>query len=146
MKKNKIPRNESKEVKDLYTDERNWRQHKQMERYTVFLDWENYCWNDHSAQSNLQIYAISIKIPIALFTEPTMAESKEELKSLLMKVKEESEKAGLRLLHLGASPVVQWLGVHLPMQGTPVQSLVWEDSICPREAEPMYHNYWAHTP
>ena len=40
MKKNNIPRNESKEVKDLYTDERNWRQHKQMERYTVFLDWE----------------------------------------------------------------------------------------------------------
>ena len=28
---------------------------------------------------------------------PLMAESKEELKSLLMKVKEESEKAGLKL-------------------------------------------------
>ena len=30
-------------------------------------------------------------------TPPLMAESKEELKSLLMKVKEESEKVGLRL-------------------------------------------------
>ena len=30
-------------------------------------------------------------------TPPLMAESEEELKSLLMKVKEESEKAGLRL-------------------------------------------------
>ena len=29
-----------------------------------------------------------------------MAESEEELKSLLMKVKEESEKAGLKLQHL----------------------------------------------
>ena len=30
-----------------------------------------------------------------------MAESKEELKSLLMKVKEEREKAGLKLIHPG---------------------------------------------
>ena len=30
-------------------------------------------------------------------TPPLMAESEEELKSLLMKVKEESEKAGLKL-------------------------------------------------
>ena len=31
-------------------------------------------------------------------TPPLMAESKEELKSLLMKVKEESEKVGLKLI------------------------------------------------
>jgi len=32
-------------------------------------------------------------------TPPLMAESEEELKSLLIKVKEESEKAGLKLNH-----------------------------------------------
>ena len=26
----------------------------------------------------------------------------------------------------GASLVIQWLGIHLPMQGTRVRSLVWE--------------------
>ena len=41
-----------------------------------------------------------------------MAESKEELKSLLMKVKEESEKAGLKLniqkKIMASSPVTSW--------------------------------------
>ena len=42
-----------------------------------------------------------------------MTESKEELKSLLMKVKEESEKAGLKLniqktKILASSPIISW--------------------------------------
>ena len=42
-----------------------------------------------------------------------MAESKEELKSLLMKVKEESEKAGLKLniqktKIMASSPITSW--------------------------------------
>ena len=42
-----------------------------------------------------------------------MAESKEELKSLLMKVKEESEKAGLKLniyktKTMASSPMTSW--------------------------------------
>ena len=42
-----------------------------------------------------------------------MAESKEELKSLLMKVKEESEKAGLKLniqkmKIIASSPITSW--------------------------------------
>ena len=46
--------------------------------------------------------------------DPTlMAESKEELKSLLMKVKEESEKVGLKLNIqktniMGSSPITSW--------------------------------------
>ena len=41
-----------------------------------------------------------------------MAESEEELKSLLMKVKEESEKAGLKLIQktkiMASSPITSW--------------------------------------
>ena len=37
------------------------------------------------------------------------------------------------------SLVVQWLRIHLPMQGTRVQSLVQEDSTCQRAIKPMYH-------
>ena len=42
-----------------------------------------------------------------------MAESKEELKSLLMKVKEESEKVGLKLNTkkakiMASSPIISW--------------------------------------
>ena len=37
--------------------------------------------------------------------------------------------------------VVQWIRVHLPVQGTSVQSLVQEDSTCRRATKPVYHNY-----
>ena len=30
----------------------------------------------------------------------------------------------------GDFPVVRWLGIHLPMQGTWVQFLIWEDATC----------------
>ena len=35
------------------------------------------------------------------------------------------------------SLVVQWVIIHLPMQGTPVWSLVGEDSTCCRAAKPI---------
>ena len=44
------------------------------------------------------------------------------------------------------SLVAQWLRIHLPMQGTWVQSLIWEDPTCHRAPKPMCYNYWAHEP
>ena len=41
------------------------------------------------------------------------------------------------------SLVVQWIRICLPMQGTWVWSLVWEDSTCHRITKPVHHNYWA---
>ena len=42
-----------------------------------------------------------------------------------------------------ASLVVQWLRIHLPMQGNRVQSLVWEDPTCHGAAGPMSCGRWA---
>ena len=42
------------------------------------------------------------------------------------------------------SLVVQWLRIHLAMQGTWVRSWVWEDPICCEAIKRMHHNYWAH--
>ena len=42
-----------------------------------------------------------------------------------------------------ASLVAQWLGVCLPMQGTRVRALVWEDPTCRGATGPVSHNYWA---
>ena len=36
--------------------------------------------------------------------------------------------------------VVQWLRIRLPMQGTWVQSLVWEDPTCLGATYPVGHN------
>ena len=39
------------------------------------------------------------------------------------------------------SLVVQWLRILLSMQGTQVQSLVWEDPACHRATKPVQRNY-----
>ena len=44
---------------------------------------------------------------------------------------------------LGASLVAQWLRICLPMQGTWVRALVWEDPTCHGPTGPVSHNYWA---
>ena len=40
--------------------------------------------------------------------------------------------------------MVQWLRIHLAMQGIRVQSLVQEDPTCHGAAKPMHHNYRAY--
>ena len=44
---------------------------------------------------------------------------------------------------LGASLVAQWLRVCLPMQGTRVRALGWEDPTCRGATGPVSHNCWA---
>ena len=41
----------------------------------------------------------------------------------------------------GASLVAQWLRVCLPVQGTRVRALVWEDPTCHGATKPVSHNY-----
>ena len=41
-----------------------------------------------------------------------------------------------------ASLVAQWWRIHLPMQDTWVQSLIWEDPSCCGATNPEHHNYW----
>ena len=40
----------------------------------------------------------------------------------------------------GASLVAQWLRICLPMQGTRVRALVWEDPTCHGPTRPVSHN------
>ena len=65
------------------------------------------------AQAGIKIPERSINKHRYTDDTPLMAESKEELKSLLMKVKEESEKVGLKLnIHktkiMASSPITSW--------------------------------------
>ena len=43
--------------------------------------------------------------------------------------------------HRNKKLVAQWLRIHLPMQGTRVRALVWEDPTCHRATKPVLHNY-----
>ena len=40
-----------------------------------------------------------------------------------------------------ASLVAQWLRIRLPVQGTRVRALVWEDPTCRGATGPVSHNY-----
>ena len=65
------------------------------------------------AQAGLKIAGRNINNPRYVNDTTLRAESKEELKSLLMKVKEESEKAGLKLniqktKIMASSPITSW--------------------------------------
>ena len=44
-------------------------------------------------------------------------------------------------ISIGTSLVAQWLRIRLPMQGTRVRALVWEDPTCRRASKPVCHNY-----
>ena len=43
----------------------------------------------------------------------------------------------------GASLVVQWLRIRLPMQGTRVRALIQEDPTCRGATKPIRQNYWS---
>ena len=51
----------------------------------------------------------------------------------------EKEEEGSHKEERGASLVAQWLGVHLPMQGTRVRAPVREDPTCRRADGPVSH-------
>ena len=42
---------------------------------------------------------------------------------------------------VGASLVAQWLRICLPIQGTRVRALVWEDPTCRGATKPVRHHY-----
>ena len=60
------------------------------------------------------------------------------LKNVISSERSQSQKTTYR-----ASLVVQWLRICLPMQGTRVQVLVWEDPTCSGATKPVRHNYLA---
>ena len=49
-------------------------------------------------------------------------------------------KENVKNIRIGASLVAQWSRVCLPMQGTRVRALVWEDPTCCGAAGPVSHN------
>ena len=60
-------------------------------------------------------------------------------KSLARLIKKKREKTQINRIR-GASLVAQWLRICLPMQGTRVRALVWEDPTCHGAAGPVSHN------
>ena len=84
-------------------------------------------WKKHKLESRLQGEILITSDRCAADTT-LMAESKEELKSLLMKVKEESEKAGLKLniqksKIMASGPITSW-----EIDGETVSDFIFGDS------------------
>ena len=86
------------ELWELVMDREAWRAviHGVSKSRTWLSDWTELNWTDE-AQAGMKIAGRNINNLRFADDTTLMAESEEELKSLLMKVKEESEKVGLRL-------------------------------------------------
>ena len=67
-------------------------------------------WNARldEAQAGIKIGGKNINTLSYADDTSLMAKSKEELKSLLMNVKEESEKAGKKMMIMASSPITSW--------------------------------------
>ena len=79
--------------------------------YMQSTSWETLNWKKHKLESRL-LGEISITSDMQI-TPPLWQKSEEELKSLLMKVKEESEKVGLKLniqktKIMASGPITLW--------------------------------------
>ena len=61
--------------------------------------------------------------------------------TFLIYIRSHSSKLNGKTSNIGASLVPQWLRVCLPMQGTRVRALVWEDPTCRGATKPVSHNY-----
>ena len=74
--------------------------------------WAKICPTEPSAQAGLQVARRNTNNLRDADDTTLMAESEEELKSLLMKVKEESEKLGLKLIiqktKMASGPITSW--------------------------------------
>ena len=58
------------------------------------------------------------------------------------KYRKGNRQVNIKVHHEGlASLVVQWLRICLPMQGTRVRALVWEDPTCHGATKPVRHDY-----
>ena len=87
---------------------------KQTKIYLTYMQstsWETLDWKKHKLESRLP-GEISITSDMQM-TPPLMAESEEELKSLMMKVKVKSEKVGLKLniqetKIMASGPITSW--------------------------------------
>ena len=79
------------------------------------ISWETLGWKKHKEEAQAGIKIAGRNINNLRYADDTtlMAESEEELKSLLMQVKEESEKVGLKLSIqktriMASSPIISW--------------------------------------
>ena len=99
-------------------------------------------WNDWLAEAQTGIKIAGRTINNLRYADDTTAESEEELKSLLMKVKEESEKVGLKLniqktKVMASGPITSWQIVGEAMETvrdfTFLGSKITADSDCSHE-------------
>ena len=60
---------------------------------------------------------------------------------LLLAHKSAEYKINVQKSVVGTSLVAQWFRIHLPMQGTRVRALAWEDPTGRGATKPMRHNY-----
>ena len=83
-------------------------------------------------------------------TVPPDNQMADEGKLLFKEIFQLKSKEGMIMIelkhhHFGTSLLAQWLKIRLPMQGTQVRALLWEDPTCHGATKLVRQNYWACT-
>ena len=89
-------------------------------------------------QTAIMLLNIRIYIYIKLF--PFCKDNNNKKKNLYTHCKKNGRNY-IKIRIIGASLVAQWLRICLPMQGTRVRALVWEDPTCRGATRPVSHNH-----
>ena len=88
-------------------------------------------------------WPVNIRFPLPLFWGKKSALTLYRRKIILISSLMSNRNNRKLKITVGASQVAQWLRICLPMQGTRVRALVWEDPTCHGATGPVSHNYWA---
>ena len=88
---------------------------------------------DHTQERSLQQTAYE-RVQLLNLTDKDFA-------AIIRTMLKEVTETVLKEVKEGASLVAQWLRICLPMQGTRVRALVWEDPTCRGATRPVSHNY-----
>ena len=116
--------------------------------FITFLRESTATYNLHQQQGRTLRFFLAVEVAgkkndlgVDLWKEYTTKQKKKKNSSI--KSPKSRSLSETNIIWYWASLVAQWLRVCLPMQGTRVRALVWEDPTCRGAAGPVSHNYWA---
>ena len=117
---------------------------KQLNHFTFHQQWMRVVISPYPCQHLLLSFIFYFSHPNGC--EVTLTNDVKHLFMGLLAICLFSLEKGLLKSSLGTSLVAWWLRIHLPMQGTRVRSLFWEDPTCHGATKSSSHNYWDHMP
>ena len=103
-----------------------------------FLKKESFCYSEYT-DYGLTFSFFYILVYSKIFQVPWIIRENYKIEDVISS-QESYYLLAIKCQECGASLVAQWLRIRLPVQGTRVRALVWEDPTCRGATKPVRHN------